>query len=134
MQNEKKNLLKDKADAYQNSWHWERLQDPRLEIIQRTPTRDPLSKSPPATLAVTLADSNHHNTINSCHHSHSIEEANEYEYLKNILYQYMMGKEPTTLSKVLSAVIKFSPEQTREVSIREEHKQSFLATFGFKPL
>ena len=94
-----------------------------------------MSKSPPATLNVTVTNSNHHNHVaNSCHHSHSIEEATEYEYLKNILYQYMMGKEPTTLSKVLSAVIKFSPDQTREINIREEHKQSFLATFGFKPL
>lgn len=60
-----------------------------------------------------------------CHHNHSLEEANEYEYLKNILFQYMMGKEPVTLSKVLSAVLKFSPDQQKEISLREEHRQLF---------
>ena len=73
-------------------------------------------------------------TSNHCNHNHSLEEATEYEYLKNILYQYMMGRESTTLSKVLSAVVKFSPEQQKEIGIREEHKQSFLTSLGFKPL
>ena len=69
-----------------------------------------------------------------CHHNHSLEEANEYEYLKNILFQYMMGRESTTLSKVLSAVLKFSPDQQKEIALREEHRQSFLTTFGFRPV
>ena len=43
--------------------------------------------------------------------SYSLEEATEYEYLKNILYQYMLGKEPLTLAKVLATVVKFTPEQ-----------------------
>ena len=69
-----------------------------------------------------------------CHHNHSLEEATEYEYLKNILFQYMIGREPMTLSKVLAAVVKFTPEQQKEITVREEHKQSFLTSLGFKPL
>jgi hypothetical protein len=46
----------------------------------------------------------------------------------------MIGREPMTLSKVLAAVVKFTPEQQKEITVREEHKQSFLKSLGFKPL
>jgi hypothetical protein len=46
----------------------------------------------------------------------------------------MIGREPMTLSKVLAAVVKFTPEQQKEITVREEHKQSFLTSLGFKPL
>jgi hypothetical protein len=46
----------------------------------------------------------------------------------------MIGRESTTLSKVLAAVLKFSPDQQKEIALREEHRQSFLTSLGFRPL
>ena len=40
-----------------------------------------------------------------------LEEYPEFEYLRNILYQYMCGRQPLILVKVLSAIVKFTPEQ-----------------------
>ncbi|XP_042206402.1 golgin subfamily A member 4-like [Homarus americanus] len=54
----------------------------------------------------------------------ALEEAAEFEYLKNILYQYMLGKETQTLSKVLCAVVKFDSQQQQEILDHEEHRQS----------
>ena len=78
--------------------------------------------SPPATLTVV--------TNNLCQHSHSIEDANEYEYLKNVLYQYMLGKEGLTLARVLATVVKFSPDEINEVLKHEEKKHSIFASLG----
>ncbi|XP_054718837.1 golgin subfamily A member 4-like isoform X2 [Uloborus diversus] len=50
----------------------------------------------------------------------SIPEPTEFEYLKNIIYEYMMGKEPVTLAKVIAAVLRFSESQTEQVVRREE--------------
>ncbi|EEC04564.1 Kakapo, putative [Ixodes scapularis] len=52
-----------------------------------------------------------------------LPEPTEYEYLRNILFEYMMGKETVTLSKVIAAVLKFSDEQKTLISQREEAKQ-----------
>ena len=46
----------------------------------------------------------------------SLEDAAEFEYLKNVLYQYMMGKETQTLAKVLCAVVKFDHQQQQDIS------------------
>lgn len=54
----------------------------------------------------------------------SLEEASEFEYLKNILYQYMLGKETQTLCKVLCAVVKFDSHQQQEILEHEEQRQS----------
>ncbi|XP_045127980.1 golgin subfamily A member 4-like isoform X15 [Portunus trituberculatus] len=56
----------------------------------------------------------------------SLEEAAEFEYLKNVLYQYMLGKETQTLSKVLCAVVKFDGRQQQEILEHEEQRQSML--------
>ncbi|CAL4129224.1 unnamed protein product [Meganyctiphanes norvegica] len=56
-----------------------------------------------------------------------LEEAAEFEYLKNILYQYMIGNETQTLSKVLCAVVKFSNEQQAEILEREDQRQNLLS-------
>ncbi|GFS72207.1 golgin subfamily A member 4 [Nephila pilipes] len=60
--------------------------------------------------------------VNSCRKdpSQSIPEPTEFEYLKNIIYEYMMGKEPVTLAKVIAAVLRFSDSQTQQVIRREE--------------
>lgn len=56
----------------------------------------------------------------------SLDEAAEFEYLRNILYQYMLGKETQTLAKVLCAVVKFNDEQKRQIVEHEDKKQNLL--------
>jgi len=60
----------------------------------------------------------------------SLEDYPEFEYLRNILYEYMMGRQPLILVKVLSAIVKFSPDQVSAIVKAEEKKQSYLATLG----
>lgn len=60
----------------------------------------------------------------------SLEEATELEYLRNIMFEYMMGRQPATLSKVVAAIVKFTPEQTRKIAEKEEQRQSLLGHLG----
>ena len=39
----------------------------------------------------------------------------EYEYLKNIVYQFMIGREPVTLARVISAVFRFEKDQVEQI-------------------
>ena len=75
--------------------------------------------------AATLTIENHR-----LHSNYSLEEATEFEYLKNVLYQYMLGKESLTLARVLATVVKFSPDELKEVVKHEEKKHSLLASLG----
>ena len=54
----------------------------------------------------------------------SLEEATELEYLRNILFEYMMGNQPATLAKVVAAIVKFTPEQTRKITEREVQRSA----------
>ena len=47
-------------------------------------------------------------------------EPTEMEYLKQVLYEYMTGKEVATMTKVIAAIMKFSPEETKAVVDRAE--------------
>merc|ERR1719309_1620657 len=77
-----------------------------------------------------------HGHLNQNNHNHvsqlqpasqlSIEESPEFEYMRNILYEYMMGRQPLVLAKVLSTIVKFTDDQTRAVVNHEQKKQSFL--------
>ena len=96
----------------------------------------PPQENAPATLSI--SESNHVNSNftqaektrqYSCP-SYSLEEATEYEYLRNILYQYMLGKESLTLAKVLATVVKFSPEQMQNIVLHEEKKASVIGGLG----
>jgi hypothetical protein len=60
------------------------------------------------------------------HFHGSLEEATELEYLRNIMFEYMMGRQPATLSKVVAAIVKFTPEQTRKIAEKEEQRQSLV--------
>ncbi|KRX20081.1 Golgin subfamily A member 4 [Trichinella nelsoni] len=56
-------------------------------------------------------------------------EPTEAEYLKNILFRYMvqresLGKECVTLAKAIAAVVKFSPMQTKEILTKEESRNN----------
>lgn len=89
-------------------------------------------------------------TNNGAHNFHnSLEEATELEYLRNILFEFMMGRQTAvrrtlldhthwnasdeisfqTLAKVVAAVVKFTPEQTRKIAEREEQRQSLVSFF-----
>ena len=122
-----------------NSWNWERatsIDKDAVQDIQRTPTREQRQEQlrqmtlspPPATLSVvTMVETS------QCNHSHSLEDASEFPYLKNVLYQYMLGKESDTLARVLATVVKFTPEELREVLRVEEKKHSLLSSLGILP-
>ena len=56
----------------------------------------------------------------------SVEDSTEIEYLRNILYKYMMGKETMVLAKVIAAVVKFDQEQTSRILKKEEDKLSLV--------
>ena len=76
-------------------------------------------------------DPSRHNNVSrgsSMMPSYTLEEATEFEYLKNILYEYMMGKQQMTLAKVLTTVVKFSPEQVTTILAHEEKKASILGS------
>ncbi|XP_071454751.1 golgin subfamily A member 4-like isoform X2 [Hetaerina americana] len=60
----------------------------------------------------------------------TLDDSTELEYLRNILYEYMMGKEPMVLARVIAAVVKFDDEQTKKILIKEEQKQTLLGQFG----
>ncbi len=140
-------MIQKEAKVEQNSWNWERatsIDEDAVEDMQRTPTKEQRdqqlrqtqqalaassasSSPPPATLTVTV---NHHENTAVCNHSHTLEEAAEFEYLKNVLFQYMMGKESTTLARVLGTVVKFTPQELQEVIKHEERKQSVLSSLG----
>ncbi|XP_072119176.1 golgin subfamily A member 4 isoform X1 [Mobula birostris] len=54
-----------------------------------------------------------------------ITEPTEIEYLKKVLYEYMMGKETKTLAKVITTVLKFPSDQTQKILEREESRSSY---------
>jgi len=59
-------------------------------------------------------------------------EPTEFEYLRNILYEYMMGRERKQMAKVLVALLRFSPKQQKELlrKVDEQVNQGgFLSPF-----
>lgn len=56
----------------------------------------------------------------------SLDESTEIEYLRNILFKYMMGKETMILAKVIAAVVKFDQEQTAKILKKEEDKLTLV--------
>ncbi len=44
-----------------------------------------------------------------------ISKQTEFEYLKNLLYEYMLGRETKTLARVICTLLKFSPDQTTKI-------------------
>lgn len=84
--------------------------------------------------------------------SAALGEPTELEYLRNILYEYMMGNQTQvrllclfhcrhhfspslsssvppfqTLAKVIASVMKFSKEQTKQVMVKEEQKVRYCS-------
>ncbi|XP_060678897.1 golgin subfamily A member 4 isoform X1 [Hemiscyllium ocellatum] len=57
-----------------------------------------------------------------------ITEPTELEYLKKVLFEYMMGKETKTLAKVITTVLKFPAEQTQKILEREESRSTYSSS------
>lgn len=57
----------------------------------------------------------------------SLEAVAVLEYLRNVLYKYMTGKESLTLAKVIAAVCKFDERQTESILQREQQKQTLVS-------
>ncbi|CAJ0941801.1 unnamed protein product [Ranitomeya imitator] len=49
-------------------------------------------------------------------------EPTEFEYLRNILFEYMMGKETKTMAKVITTVLRFPADQAQKILEREESR------------
>ncbi|XP_076167999.1 uncharacterized protein LOC143147042 isoform X2 [Ptiloglossa arizonensis] len=60
----------------------------------------------------------------------TLEDLTEIEYLKNILFEYMMGRETMVLARVIAAVVKFDQEQTSKILKKEEDKMTLLGSLG----
>lgn len=63
------------------------------------------------------------------HQSEGISANTEFEYLKNIMFQYLTGsinKNNSTLVKVIAAVLKFSPDQTQIILEKETQRNSLV--------
>ncbi|KAJ8972107.1 hypothetical protein NQ314_000333, partial [Rhamnusium bicolor] len=63
-------------------------------------------------------------TLVTLNHCAELSNSTEVEYLKNVLYNYMLGKESMVLARVIAAVCKFDPQQTETVLQREQQKQT----------
>ncbi|XP_030368835.1 myosin-11 [Scaptodrosophila lebanonensis] len=65
-------------------------------------------------------------TLVSMQHSENVPVNTEFEYLRNIMFQYLTGNTNNeTLVKVIAAVLKFSPQQ-QQVALEKEHQRRSL--------
>ncbi|XP_014470528.1 PREDICTED: golgin subfamily A member 4 isoform X2 [Dinoponera quadriceps] len=60
----------------------------------------------------------------------TLEDSTEIEYLRNILFEYMMGRETMVLARVIAAVVKFDQEQTSKIMKKEEDKLTLFGSLG----
>lgn len=67
---------------------------------------------------------------NSNHSNHMTLEATEIDYLRRIVYSYMMGTDPVTMAKVIVAVLRFPEDQRQKLIENEKTKNAgWLAKF-----
>ncbi|CAL8105634.1 unnamed protein product [Calicophoron daubneyi] len=80
---------------------------PRLSVCTSLPLYSPTNDSPK---------------------SGSLYELVEFEYLRNVLFQYMMGRETATLAKVLCSLMRFNVDQTKKILQYEDsrNKQTWI--------
>ncbi|KAL3231906.1 hypothetical protein MRX96_023172 [Rhipicephalus microplus] len=108
-------------DAWPDEEEWgprECPADERIEALQMTlgRYRDEINDL----RGILRAQQNNNATNHTGKNPVQLPEPTEYEYLRNILFEYMMGKETMTLSKVIAAVLKFSDEQKNQILQRQE--------------
>lgn len=66
-------------------------------------------------------------TLVTLNHCAELSSSTEIEYLRNVLYNYMLGKESVVLARVIAAVCKFDPDQTEAVLQKEQQKQTLVS-------
>lgn len=71
-------------------------------------------------------------TLVTLNHCAELSTSTEVEYLKNVLYNYMLGKESLVLARVIAAVCKFDPAQTEAVLQKEQQKQTLVSYLIFQ--
>ncbi|KAK5638936.1 hypothetical protein RI129_013231 [Pyrocoelia pectoralis] len=71
-------------------------------------------------------------TLVTLNHCTDLTTSTETEYLRNVLYNYMLGKEGLVLARVIAAVCKFDDDQTEAILQREQQKQTLLGQLGFR--
>ncbi|XP_036395661.1 golgin subfamily A member 4 isoform X1 [Megalops cyprinoides] len=49
-------------------------------------------------------------------------EPTEFEYLRKVMFEYMMGRETKTMAKVITSMLKFPPEQTQKILEKEDSR------------
>nr|XP_005302762.1 golgin subfamily A member 4 isoform X1 [Chrysemys picta bellii] len=65
---------------------------------------------------------------NLCHADVSLfGEPTEFEYLRKVLFEYMMGRETKTMAKVITTVLKFPADQTQKILEREDTRPLFTS-------
>ncbi|XP_010593812.2 golgin subfamily A member 4 isoform X7 [Loxodonta africana] len=57
-------------------------------------------------------------------------EPTEFEYLRKVLFEYMMGRETKTMAKVITSVLKFPDDQTQKILEREDARLTFTSPRG----
>ncbi|XP_058040090.1 golgin subfamily A member 4 isoform X2 [Ahaetulla prasina] len=63
---------------------------------------------------------------NLCHSDVSVfGEPTEFEYLRKVIFEYMMGRETKTMAKVITSVLKFPPDQTQKI-LEQENARTLL--------
>ncbi|XP_034274880.1 golgin subfamily A member 4 isoform X1 [Pantherophis guttatus] len=68
---------------------------------------------------------------NLCHSDVSVfGEPTEFEYLRKVIFEYMMGRETKTMAKVITSVLKFPPDQTQKI-LERENAQTLVDPFVF---
>ncbi|KAK6328178.1 hypothetical protein J4Q44_G00001560 [Coregonus suidteri] len=66
-------------------------------------------------LGTTFKDPGHYS-------AESFSEPTEFEYLRKVLFEYMMGRETKTMAKVITSMLKFPPDQAQQVLEKEDTK------------
>ncbi|CAH1118468.1 unnamed protein product [Phaedon cochleariae] len=69
-------------------------------------------------------------TLVTLNHCAELSTSTEVEYLRNVLYNYMLGKESMVLARVIAAVCKFDAQQTETILQKEQQKQTLLGQLG----
>ena len=59
-------------------------------------------------------------------------EPTEFEYLRKVLFEYMMGRETKTMAKVITTVLKFPADQTQKILEREDARPLVSGTNKLK--
>ncbi|KAG5888811.1 hypothetical protein JTB14_016013 [Gonioctena quinquepunctata] len=69
-------------------------------------------------------------TLVTLGHCAELSTSTEVEYLRNVLFNYMMGKESLVLARVIAAVCKFDAQQTETILQKEQQRQTLLGHLG----